>query len=92
MIAPEHRETARDVAAWLRGHAPYPDPEPDVLAALPGWDDYVADEISGVGFARRIEAALPTMTGARDCEVCGREAQAMGTEARCVEHCSERVM
>lgn len=91
MIAPEHRETARDVAAWLRGHAPYPDPEPDVLAALPGWDDYVADEISGVGFARRIEAALVDCD-VRGCEVCGREAQAMGSEKRCVEHDSERVM
>lgn len=27
---------------------------------------------------------------ARECEWCGRKAQAMGTEARCVEHDSER--
>lgn len=27
----------------------------------------------------------------RECEICGREAQAMGSEARCAEHDSERM-
>lgn len=40
------------------------------------------------GVALRFDA--PLETDDRECEICGRAAQQMGTEARCAEHDSER--
>lgn len=61
------------------------------------WDlEYISDEGDRQEMVARVDhvAALDALRRemARACEVCGRAAQQLGTEARCAEHDSEKEM